>query len=183
MDPSRPLASASFRRMVWRRYGRVVGQLNLFGAVVGAVLFLVVFGFLVPPDRGEESVIVFMPFVGALFGVLTSFAASVAYLVGLQLGTRNLNRSVPSLALIGAGSAAAGAALLWIGVGGAARFGTAGLAIWGILGTLLRGACGIDRRALDESGGARRRRRRRGGGRVGREFCESNEARSADRLP
>ncbi|UOE44739.1 hypothetical protein [Agromyces larvae] len=73
-----------------------------------------------------------MPIVGAGFGVLTSVFASVGYLLGLRVGTRNPNRSVPSLALIGAGSAAAGAALLWIGVG-VVRFGPDGVPIWGFL--------------------------------------------------
>jgi hypothetical protein len=101
----------------WSRYGGVGGLLLLAGAVVGAALFFVLFGFLLPPDRGEESVVPFMPIMGAFFGGLTGLGAGAAFLLGLFGWTRRRMRSVRSRAWIGAGSAAVGAALVWISVG------------------------------------------------------------------
>ena len=59
--------------MFWRTYGSVIGWMFGVGIVVGGLFLLVVFGWLVPPDRGEESVIVALPAYGGLiFGLALS---------------------------------------------------------------------------------------------------------------
>jgi hypothetical protein len=114
------------------RYGGVAGLLILIGSIIGAALFFLVLGILVPPDRGEESVITVLPFMGAFVGAANSLAAAVAYLLGMFGWTRRAGRSVRSRAWIGAGSAAAGAALVWVGFGIAWNSGYA-WAVWGAI--------------------------------------------------
>lgn len=113
------------------RYGRVAGYLLLGGVIFGAALFLIVFGLLVPPDRGEEGVVAFMPFMGAFFGMLTALPASAACLLCLFAWTRRGIRSVRSRAWIAAGGAAAGAAVPWLVVGIVS--GPFALIVWGSL--------------------------------------------------
>jgi heme exporter protein D len=119
--------------MFWRSYGRVIIWLLAVGAVVGAAFFLVIFGLFIPPDRGEESVLVLIPFLGACFGLFAATASSVLYGLGVWLWTRGVARSVASRAWVGAGSAGFGVLALWL-VFGFLRSGTYGLPVWGGIG-------------------------------------------------
>ena len=130
---SRAIACASVSGMFWRSYGSVIGWMLAAGAVAGAAFLLVVFGLLVPVDRGEESVIVVLPFYGGFFGALTATAASVLYGVSLSLWTLRAHRSVASRAWLGAASAAVGALGFWL-VYGYALSGPYGLPVWGAIG-------------------------------------------------
>ncbi len=60
------------------------------GAIAGAVFLLVVFGLLIPPDRGEESAIVLMPFVGGFFGLITALVSSAVSTWGCFCGRADL---------------------------------------------------------------------------------------------
>jgi hypothetical protein len=120
--------------MFWGRYGSVVAWLFAVGVAVGAV-FLLLFAWVVPPDRGEEGVIVLLPFVGAFFGAVTAGVAALGYWFALALWTRPARRSVPSRALMGAIGAGAGAMVFWIGFGFALS-GAYGLPVWGVLGLI-----------------------------------------------
>lgn len=103
--------------MFWRRYGGVAGLLMLVGSLVGAAFFFVVFVFLIPPDRGEESIAPFMPIMGAFFGGVTALVASMSFLLCLFAWTRCRSRSVRSRAWVGASAAGGGAGLVWVAVG------------------------------------------------------------------
>ena len=104
------------------------------GAVVGAA-FLLVFGLLLPPDRGEESALLVMPFFGAFFGVLSAATAGALYAIALWLWTRGISRSVASRSWIGAFSAGLGAFGLWLLLG-LKLSGVYGLPVWGSLGVV-----------------------------------------------
>lgn len=119
--------------MFWRTYSGVVGWLIAVGAVVGAVLLLLVFGWLVPSDRGEESAVAVMPFIGAFLGALTAAAAGVVYVPCLTLWNRRSGRTVASRARVGGLSAGAGALALWVVVGFAVRS-PYGLPVWTAIG-------------------------------------------------
>ena len=88
----------------------------MFGAgiVVGGLFLLVVFGWLLPPDRGEEFAIVMLPAYGAFFGALTAASASVVYGISLVLWSRRRHRSIASPAWVGGLSSAAGALAFWL---------------------------------------------------------------------
>jgi hypothetical protein len=116
--------------MFWRTYGAVIGWMLAVGAVVAGLLLLVVFGLLIPPDRGEESAIALMPFYGAFFGAVTAAAAALIYGVCLAVWTRRRARSVASQAWVGAVAAGAGAAAFWL-VFGYALSGAYGMPVWG----------------------------------------------------
>ena len=120
--------------MFWRSYGRVILWLLAAGAIVGAA-FLLVFGLLVPPDRGEESALLVVPFIGAFFGVLTAAAASALYGFALWLWTRPARRSVASRSWLGAAAAGIGVLGFWL-VFGFMLSGTYGLPVWGKLGAV-----------------------------------------------
>ena len=119
--------------MFWRTYGSVIGWMFVVGVVAAAVLLLVVFAWLVPPDRGEESAIVLMPFYGGFLGAVTATAANVAYGVGLVVWTRRAGRSVASQAWVGAVAAGAGAFGFWA-LFGYAVSGMPGLPVWSGVG-------------------------------------------------
>jgi heme exporter protein D len=120
--------------MFWGRFGGVIGWLFLVGALTGAGLFLVI-GLLLEPDPGEEGLLVFMPFYGAAGGVVVGTAASVSYWLGISLWSRQPDRSVRSRAGVGALSAGAGAAMVWI-LYGFATSGGYGAAVWSVPGML-----------------------------------------------
>jgi heme exporter protein D len=119
--------------MFWSRYGGVIGWLFLVGVLTGAVLLLVVFGLLDQPDPGEEGAVVLMPFYGAAGGAVIATAASLSYWLGMSLWNRQPGRSVSSRAGMGALSAGAGAAMVWI-LYGFATSGGYGAAVWSVPG-------------------------------------------------
>jgi hypothetical protein len=118
--------------MFWKTYGAVIGWMFGVGVVAGALFLLVVFGWFVPPDRGEESVLLVMPFYGGFFGALAASAASLAYGLALALWTQRPH-SVASRAWVGALSAAAGAFAFWV-VFGYALSALYGLQVWAVIG-------------------------------------------------
>jgi hypothetical protein len=118
--------------MFWRTYGSVIGWMFGVGIVVGGLFLLVVFGWLVPPDRGEESVIVALPAYGGFFGALTAASASLIYGICLGLWTQRRRRSIASRAWVGGLSSAAGALGFWL-IFGLALSGPYGLAVWGAM--------------------------------------------------
>lgn len=124
--------------MFWRTYGTVVGWMLGAGVVAGGLLLLVVFGWLIPLDRGEESALLLMPFYGGFFGLITAGAASLAYGVCLGLWSRRPGRSIGSRAAIGTLSAGLGALAVWV-LFGLASSGPASLPVWGGIGA----ACGL----------------------------------------
>lgn len=119
--------------MLWRTYGRVIGWMLAVGAIAGAVFLLVVFGLLIPVDRGEESAIVIMPFVGGFFGLITALVSSATYYLGLFVGTRRPHRSVSSRAWLGAACAALGALGFWL-IFGFTLCSWPGVPVWGGIG-------------------------------------------------
>jgi hypothetical protein len=119
--------------MFWNRYGGVVAWLLFAGVILGAAFFLIVFSWLVPPDRGEESAGFMMPFVGAFFGAVTTLAASVTYVLVMGVWTRRPDRPVAFGGWLGAASAAGGAVIFWL-VFGMAVSGAHGLRLWGAVG-------------------------------------------------
>lgn len=124
--------------MSWKTYGAVVGWIVGVGVAVGALLTLVVFAWLIPPDRGEEGVLAFMPVLGGFFGAMTAVAASVLYALCLALWTHRPGRSIASRAWVGALSAGGGALVFWI-VFGLALSGSSGL----LLGAWFGGASAV----------------------------------------
>jgi len=150
--------------MFWDRYGGVVGWLFLVGVGLGAVLMGVLFGWLIPPDRGEESVVFVMPFFGAAVGAVSATAASLGYWIGMGLLIGREGRTVASRAWGGGLASAIGAATLWI-VYGFAMSGSYGLVVWvptglvcgavaaAVAGPLTaRAARRADRRAVESAG-------------------------------
>ncbi|BDV31590.1 hypothetical protein OAU46_03215 [Microbacterium terricola] len=125
--------------MFWRTYGSVIGWMLGVGIVVGGLFLFVVFGWLVPPDRGEESVIVVLPAYGGFFGALTAASASLTYATCLALWTRRRRRSIASRAWVGGLSSAVGALGFWL-IFGFVLSGPYGLAVWG---AMLGGASAI----------------------------------------
>ena len=119
--------------MFWRTHGAVIAWLIGGGLVVGALLLLLVFGLLIPPDRGEEIAMVIVPLYGAFFGGVTGVAASLVYGASMMLWTRREDRSIASRAWVGALSAATGALAFWL-VFGLALTGPVGIAVWGGIG-------------------------------------------------
>ncbi len=115
--------------MFWRTYGTVIGWMLGVGTVAGGLLLLVVFGWLIPLDRGEESALVLMPFYGGFLGLITAVVASSTYGVCLGLWSRRPSRSIGSRAVIGALSAGVGALALWV-LFGLAWSGADGLMVW-----------------------------------------------------
>jgi hypothetical protein len=124
--------------MFWYRYGGVMGSLVLVGVGLGAVLMSVVFGWLVPPDRGEESVIFLMPFFGGVVGAVSAIAASVGYWCGVGFWVRRAGRTVASRAWVGGLAAGVGVATLWI-MCGFTMSGGHGLVVWVPVGSF----CGL----------------------------------------
>lgn len=100
--------------MLWRTYGRVIGWMLAVGAIAGAVFLLIVFGLLIPVDRGEESAIIHMPFVDGFFGLVTALVSSAAYYLSLFLWTRRPHWTIRSRAWLGAACAALGAVGFWL---------------------------------------------------------------------
>lgn len=117
--------------MFWRPYGAVVGWMFVVGIVAAGVFLVVVFTWLIPPDRGEADVIWLMPFLGGFFGAITAAAASLSYALALLVWTRRPGRSVGSRAAVGA--AGVGAFAFWM-VFGYARSGPDGVPLWGVVG-------------------------------------------------
>lgn len=103
------------------------------GIIAAALLLLVVFAWLVPPDRGEESALWLIPFYGAFFGALTAAAAGVLYGLALIIWTRRSGRSVRSRAWIGAVGAGIGAFAFWL-LYGYVLSGTHGVPVWSGVG-------------------------------------------------
>lgn len=121
--------------MLWRTYGRVIGWMLAIGVIAGAVFLLVVFGLLIPPDRGEESAIVLMPFVGGFFGLITALVSSATYYLGLFLWTRRPHRTGSSRAWLGAACAAFGAVGFWL-IFGFTLSNWPGVPVWGGIGVV-----------------------------------------------
>lgn len=119
--------------MLWGTYGRVIGWILAVGTSVGGVFLLVVFGLFIPVDRGEESAILLMPFVGAFFGFVTALVSSATYYVGLFVWTRRPHRSVSSRGWLGASCAALGALGFWLSFGFTLS-GWSGVPVWGGIG-------------------------------------------------
>jgi hypothetical protein len=119
--------------MFWRSYGTVVGWMLVGGVVLGGLLFVAAFGVLIPPDPGEETAIVFMPFYGGFFGALTGAVASGFYGLCLTYWTRRTARSVRSRAWVGALSAGIGALAFWTAFGFAVS-GPGATAVWSVIG-------------------------------------------------
>ncbi|WP_127474474.1 hypothetical protein [Microbacterium sulfonylureivorans] len=118
--------------MFWRTYGSVVGWMVGVGAAVGGLFLFIVFGWLVPPDRGEEFAIVMLPAYGGFFGALTAASASLIYAICLALWTRRRDRSIASRGWVGGLSSAFGALTFWL-VFGLAMSGPYGLVVWGAM--------------------------------------------------
>lgn len=97
-------------------YVPVVAWLALGGAVSGAVVFTLLFGFLIPPDRGEEYVVWIMPLYGAFVGFVAVLPAIVGFWAGLLSWTRTSARSVTSRAAVATTSAASAALVFWAAV-------------------------------------------------------------------
>lgn len=95
-------------------YAPVVGWLALGGTVAGAVVCGILFGFLIPPDRGEEDVVWIMPAYGAFAGFVAVVPAVVGFWVGLVSWTRTSARSVSSRAAVATASASGAALLFWV---------------------------------------------------------------------
>lgn len=121
------------REMFWRTYGAVIGWMFAVGIVAAGLFLLVVFGWLIPPDRGEEFAIALMPFYGGFFGALTAAAASLLYGLCLVVWARRASRSVASRAWVGALAAGAGALAFWV-IFGFALSGSYGLPVWSGIG-------------------------------------------------
>lgn len=119
--------------MFWRTYGSVIGWMVAVGVVTAGLFLFVVFAWLIPPDRGEESVIVLLPLYGGFFGAVTATAASLTYGVGLAVWTCRPGRSVASRAWIGAVAAGVGAFGFWV-LFGYALSGPYGLPVWSGVG-------------------------------------------------
>lgn len=111
----------------------MIGWLFVIGIVTAAVFLFIVFMWLVPPDRGEESALVLVPFYGAFFGALTAAAASTLYATCMILWTRGPNRSIASRAWLGAFSAGIGALAFWI-IFGFSLSGASGIPVWSGVG-------------------------------------------------
>jgi len=116
-------------------YVPVVGWLALGGTVAGAVVCGILFGFLIPPDRGEEGVVWVMPLYGAFAGFVAVLPAIVGFWAGLLLWTRTRTRSVASRAAVATVSAAGAALAFWVAVV-AAMTGGYGVVLGLILGGL-----------------------------------------------
>lgn len=97
-------------------YVPVVGCLALGGSVTGALVCAVLFGFLIPPDRGEEGVVWVLPFYGAFVGFVAVLPAVLGFWVALLLWTRSRQRSVASRAAVATASAAGTAFVFWLAV-------------------------------------------------------------------
>ncbi|MBQ9915765.1 MAG: hypothetical protein IJO71_01020 [Microbacterium sp.] len=92
----------------------MVGWLALGGTVAGAVACGILFGFLIPPDRGEEDVVWIMPAYGAFAGFVAVIPAILGFWVGLVSWTRTSARSVSSRAAVATASASGAALLFWV---------------------------------------------------------------------
>lgn len=121
------------RGMFWRTYGSVIVWMLVVGVLAAGVFLFVLFAWLIPPDRGEESVIWVMPFYGGFFGAITAVAASLIYALALLAWNRHAARSVASCAWIGAVAAGAGAFAFWV-LFGYALSGPGGLPVWSGIG-------------------------------------------------
>jgi len=119
--------------MFWRTYGSVIAWMLVIGTLAAGLFLFVVFAWLIPPDRGEESVIWFMPFYGGFFGAITAAVASLIYGLVLVVWTRQPGRSVASRAWIGAVAAGTGAFAFWV-IFGYVLSGPYGLPVWGGIG-------------------------------------------------
>lgn len=119
--------------MFWKTYGSVIGWMFVVGIAAAGLFLLVVFAWLIPPDRGEESALWLMPFYGGFFGALTAAAASLAYALVLIFWTRRAGRSVGSHAWMGGAAAGVGALAFWV-VFGSALSGPYGSPVWGGIG-------------------------------------------------
>lgn len=119
--------------MFWRTYGSVIGWIFVVGIVAAGLFLFVVFTWLIPPDRGEESAIWLMPFYGGFFGAVTAAAVSLVYSLALLVWTRRPGHSVTSLAWIGAVAAGLGAFGFWV-LFGYALSGPYGLPVWSGIG-------------------------------------------------
>lgn len=97
-------------------YVPVAGWLALGGTVAGAVVCGLLFGFLIPPDRGEEDVVWIMPLYGAFAGFVAVLPAIVGFWAGLLLWTRTPARSVSSRAAVATTWAAGVALVFWVAV-------------------------------------------------------------------
>lgn len=119
--------------MFWRTYGSVIGWMFVIGIVAAGLFLFIVFGWLIPPDRGEQSAIVLMPFYGGFFGAITAAVASLFYSVALGSWIRRPGRSVTSRGAVGAIAAGTGALVFWL-VLGYSLSGVYGLPVWGGIG-------------------------------------------------
>lgn len=115
--------------MLWSQYGGVVGWIFVIGVLLGAAVMFVLFGWLVPPDAGEEAAVVLMPFIGAIVGAFSALAASLGYGLAIASWTRRPGRTLTSRATIGGAGAGGGILVLWIGYG-LATSGGFGLIVW-----------------------------------------------------
>ncbi len=97
-------------------YVPVVAWLAVGGAVAGAVVCGLLFGFVIPPDRGEENVVWVMPLYGAFVGFVAVLPAIVGFWAGLLSWTRTAARSVSSRAAVATLSAAGAALVFWAAV-------------------------------------------------------------------
>lgn len=73
------IATSPASKHVLETYGPVIGWMFVVGVVAAGLFLFVVFAWLIPPDRGEESAIVLMPFYGGFFGAVTAAASSLLY--------------------------------------------------------------------------------------------------------
>lgn len=97
-------------------YVPVVAWLAVGGTVAGAVVCGLLFGFLIPPDRGEEYVVWVMPLYGAFVGFVAVLPAIVGFWVGLLSWTRTSARSVSSRVAVSTASASGAALVFWVAV-------------------------------------------------------------------
>ncbi len=122
--------------MFWKRYARVVWTLVIVGTVVGGLLFFVVFGFLLPPDRGEESAVPIVVVFGVVLGAATGVAASLGFALAVWVWTRGPARSPASIAAMAALGAGGGVALSWAAYG-LATWTIGAWTVWGAIAVVL----------------------------------------------
>ena len=101
--------------MFWKTYGRVVGALIAVGVGIGAG-FGILFPFLVPPDAGEDDLMlrVVLAVWGAAFGGVVAAVAAVSFAIVVGVWAGDRERSAGSRGWMGALGAGAGAAAAWI---------------------------------------------------------------------
>jgi hypothetical protein len=119
MPPLRQPLRTSVKSVLWRRYRSIVlGSLPVaaaIGALLGLSLYFV--GESEYRQLGGWGAFVYWVALGALLGVLTALPGILGAAGALALTDRSLTRTPSARARMGAVGAAAGALLVWFGIG------------------------------------------------------------------